>query len=304
VIRARLVLACVLAGGAAAPAAADTPGEGACAAFSVPGRAIEHPFELPGGQRALVRDPYGGLIFRNRLFVSFVVRTVDKAQREQVIDHVEWMLDGDPAPLARNRGGRYALLVPSTRFPAGQHQLTAHVVLRDGQALDEAIDVNATDCQPVTFFADIAVSRGRRAAATLSVGSGGPPMRRVTFTALRGVRAAAPAALRGRAIGTLSFFDGTSVRQAVGLTLRLPRRAAGGSVVVLRRGALRVTLHPGRRRLLDVNGLPDGTTGVRVRLAPGIVAPRRGCPVRADLVATVLAGRGSGAAAVRSGVRC
>ncbi|HEY3021779.1 MAG TPA: hypothetical protein VGJ32_16390 [Solirubrobacteraceae bacterium] len=307
-MRARLVLVALLAAmGAAAAGSADSPGEGECAALSVPGRAIEHPFVLPGGERAVLRDPYGGLVFRNRLFVSFVVKTVDKARRDQLVDHVEWRLDGDATALARNRGGRYALLLPSTGFPAGQHQLTAHVVLHDGQALDKTIDVNATDCQPVTLNADIAVNRGRRAPVTLSVGSGGPPMRTVAFTALRGLRATAPAALRGRAAGTLSFFDGVSnpgAPRGPASTLRLPRRASGRIVVLLRRRALRVTLHPGRRRLLDVSGLPEGTTGVRVRLASGVVAPRRSCPVRADLVATVLGGRGSGAAAVRASVRC
>src|SRR5205823_8698197 len=112
--------------------------------------------------------------------------------------------------LSANRGGRYALQVPSTTFPAGQHQLTAHVVMPGGQAVDKAIDVNATDCQPVVFAADLALERGRRAPATLSVGSGGPPMRSLAFFSLRGLRARGPAALRGRVAGTLSFFDGTS----------------------------------------------------------------------------------------------
>ena len=303
-MRARVAIVLLLALGAAGAAAADTPGEGECAAFSVPGRAIEHPFRLPGGQRALLRDPYGGLIFRNRLFVSFALKT---AQREQVVDHVEWLLDGDGAPLNANRGGRYALQVPSTTFPAGQHQLTARVVMPDGQAVDKAIDVNATDCQPVTLRADIALRRGRRAPATLSVGSGGPPMRSLAFTALRGLCARAPAGLRGRVAGTLSFFDGTDTEgapQGQPSTLRLPRRVAGRSVVLLRSGDLRVTLHPGGRRLLDVTGLPDGVTGVRVRLVGGVVAPRHGCPVRAALAATVIGGRRSGAAAVRTRVGC
>src|SRR3954453_1059793 len=96
----RLLPAPAVAALALTPAAAlaDNPGEGACAALSIPGRPIEHPFTLPGDQRAVLRDPYGGLIFRNRLFVSFVVRATD---RDQLIDHVDWLLARPPPPPRR-----------------------------------------------------------------------------------------------------------------------------------------------------------------------------------------------------------
>src|SRR3954462_10935087 len=189
--------------GATVPALADEPGQGACSALSIGGNPTEHAFGLPGGGRAAVRDPYGGLIFRNRLFVSFAVRTPESGARARFIDHVEWLLDGDASTFGRNRGGAYALQVLSTRFPAGAHQLTAHVVMRDGATVDKTITVSATDCQPVSFFGDIHVNKGRRAAATLAVGSGGPDLRSVSFTALRALRASIPARTRGRSVGEL-----------------------------------------------------------------------------------------------------
>ena len=284
---------------------AAVPGQGPCAALTIPGRPVEHAFKLPGGERALLRDPYGGLIFRNRLFVSFVVRTAKSADRPKLIDHVEWLYDGDPSTLRNNRGGAYALQLPSTRFTAGSHKLTAHVVLRGGSSVDKTIPVSATDCQPVSFFGDIAVNKGRRARTLLRVGSGGPDLRSVSFTAVKSLRASAPAAQRGRAVGTLSFFNGTFPYRASApkaLTLRLPR-APRRTAVLLRRGKLRVTLRPGARRMLDVTGLPARTTGVAVRLNAGIVAPPRGCPVHSEVGARVVAVRG-GAAAVLGGTSC
>src|SRR4051794_26209895 len=94
-----------------APALADEPRPGACSALSISGKPTEHAFKLPGGERAALRDPYGGLIFRNRLFVSFAVRTATTAQRRSLVDHVEWLLDGNASTFGRNRGGAYALQV-------------------------------------------------------------------------------------------------------------------------------------------------------------------------------------------------
>jgi hypothetical protein len=278
-----------------------------CSALSIPGRAVEHRFALPGGRPAVLRDPHGGLIFRNRLFVSFSVRVGTPAQRKQLVDHVEWQLDADAAPLRSNRGGAYALLLKSTRIPAGEHKLTAHVVLRDGRTKDETIDLAATDCQPVSFFGDVAVNKGTRAEALLRVGSGGPALRQVSFTAGQALRATVPAARRGRAAGTLSFFDGRfplRLSAPKALTLRFPARAAGPNVVLLRHGALTVTLHPGRRRMLDVRGLPAHTTGVSLRLLPGVIAPPHGCPVRSTIVATLVATGHGGTATASAGDRC
>jgi len=297
-------VAVLLLAPATTTALADTPGQGACSTLQIPGRAVEHAFKLPGGQRAVLRDPYGGLIFRNRLFVSFVVKVAD---REALIDHVQWLLDGDATTLRRNQGGKFALKLQSTRFPAGAHKLTAHVFLRDGTTVDKTIDVSATDCQPVSFFGDVAVDKGTRATTTLSVGSGGPSMRAVNFNAVGQVRAAVPPSSRGRKVGTLGFFDGTfpfRAQQPKALTLRMPARPAGRTIVLLRRGELRVVLHPGRKRMLELTGLPARTRGVNVRLAAGVIAPPHGCPVKSGIVATVIGTAHGGTAAVTSGSEC
>ena len=57
------------AGGSAAPAPTA-----ACAAILAPRPAIELPVQVAPGLSVRVRDPYGGLIARNRLFVAFSVR--------------------------------------------------------------------------------------------------------------------------------------------------------------------------------------------------------------------------------------
>ena len=75
---------------------AAVPGQGPCAALAIAGRPVEHAVKLPGGRRALLRDPYGGLIFRNRLFVSFVVRTAKSGDRARLIDHAG-IAPSDPA---------------------------------------------------------------------------------------------------------------------------------------------------------------------------------------------------------------
>src|SRR3954468_15032080 len=60
---------------------AAVPGQGPCAALAIAGRPVEHAVNRRGARPALLRDPYGGLIFRNRLFVSFVVRTAKSGDR-------------------------------------------------------------------------------------------------------------------------------------------------------------------------------------------------------------------------------
>jgi hypothetical protein len=267
----------------------QTPGEGDCASLLLPAPPIEHGFKLPGGRRAVLRDPYGGLVSRNRLFVQF---TVKSPQREQLVDHVEWRLDG--GAVAGNRGGAYSLLLQSTKLQAGAHSLTAHVVLRDGSAVDKSTDLNVTDCQRASFFGDVLTQRS----AALSVGSGGPALRSLGFTAVKGVRTRLP---RGRVVGGLSFFDGTYPLRAQApkpLTLRAPRR--GG--VLLRQGSLKVTARPGKRDFLLVTGLPANTRGVRIELR-GVLRPRRACPLRATVRATLVPA-GGGAAALDSSERC
>lgn len=225
-----------------------------CESLLLPSRAIEHAIKLPGGRRALLRDPYGGLVPRKRRTVRFTVKG-------QGIDHVDWQVDG-----AAVQGGR-SLLLPSASLQSGEHRLSAHVVLGDGAAADKTIDIRVTDCAPVSFTAS---------PSALVVDSGGPDLRGVGLTAVKGVRARLP---RGRAVGTLTLGGGPA------LPLRAPRRGS----VLLRRGTLKVALRAGHGDVLVVTGLPAGTSTVRLALR-GVL---RGC---GTLRATMVAAEGGAAA--------
>ena len=73
-----------------------------CAAIVAPGRPIELPVQVAPGLTVRVRDPYGGVIARNRLFVAFSVRYASRADRARVAS-VTWTLDG--ARRAATRAG-------------------------------------------------------------------------------------------------------------------------------------------------------------------------------------------------------
>jgi hypothetical protein len=228
-----------------------------CPSLLLPGRPIEHAFKLPGGGRAVLRDPYGGLVAHQRRSVRFTVKGAG-------LERVDWQLDG--APVTGNRGGPLSLLVPSSSLQTGEHGLTAHVVLRDGGAVDETIDLRVTDCVPASFTAG---------ASALAVDSGGPGLRGVGFAAGKGVRARIP---RGHVAGALAL-------GAAKLTLRAPRR--GG--VLLRHGSLKVVMRAGRGPFLVITGLPPDTSAVRLTLR-GVL---RGC---GTLRATLAASEGGAAA--------
>ena len=75
--------------------------------------------------------------------------------------------------------------------------------------------------------------------------------------------------------------------------LRVPRTGT----TLLRRGSVRVTLHPGARRFLTVAGLPDGTHSISVRLvgrgARGLFAKReRGGRCRYSTTAAIAGPQG------------
>ena len=231
-----------------------------CSSLLLPGRPIEHAFKLPGRGRgrAVLRDPYGGLVTHRRRSVRFTVKGPG-------LDHVDWQLDG--GAVTGNRGGRLSLLVPSSSLQTGEHGLTAHVVLRDGGAVDKTIDLAVTDCAPASFTAG---------ASALAVDSGGPALRGVAFAAGRGMRARIP---RGQVAGTLALGGAR-------FALRAPRR--GG--VLLRRGSLRVVMRAGRGDFLAIAGLPPDTSAVRLTLR-GVL---RGC----GTLRATLAVSGGGAAAL------
>jgi hypothetical protein len=255
-----LALVAVPGGGSAAPASA-----GACAAIVAPRRAIELPVQVAPGLSVRVRDPYGGLIARNRLFVAFSVRYRSPADRARVAA-VTWTLDGT-AP-RRDEGGRDQLLAPSTMYAAGRHVVGVRIQpVGGGPPVEAELQVMAIDCQLASLSQR---SDPRGGGLDVGVDSGGPALHAIELRSGRG-RFGAPG---GGRLGT------------VGLS--------GGRVRTLPASALSRD-----RRSLRIAGLPHGTTAVRVHLAPGVVAPRQRCSLLAWLRAAA-----SGAPAVRVIQRC
>ena len=253
-----LALPALAAGGSAAPAPTA-----ACAAILAPRPAIELPVQVAPGLSVRVRDPYGGLIARNRLFVAFSVRYRSRADRARIAA-VTWTLDG--AAPRRDEGGRDQLLAPSTMYAAGRHVVGVRIQpVGGGPAVEAELQVTATDCQ----LASVSQQPALRGGLEVGVASGGPALRAIGLRPGSG-RFGTP---RGGRLGT------------VGLS--------GGHFRALRASAL-----SRGGRSLRVTSLPHGTTAVRVRLAPGVVAPGHRCSLSAWLRAA------SGAPAVRVVQRC
>jgi hypothetical protein len=243
----RLSLA-LLAALLALPAAARAvpPPDPVCDAIVALRPAIELPVQVAPGLTVRVRDPYGGLIARNRLFVAFSIRYARPADRARVAS-VTWLLDGQRP--RRDEGGRDQLLAPSTMYSRGLHVISVRIVPTGGGTPVEAeLQVTATDCQ----FASILPGVARPGAMTLDVTSGGPDMRAIELVPGRG-------------------------RFAVPRDGRLGTATTGGRTRVLRAGAL-----DRRHRTLRIGRLPKGTTGVLVHLDRG-VAPGRACAMGATL---------------------
>jgi hypothetical protein len=229
-----------------AAALAVPPPDPGCDAIVAPRPAIELPVQVAPGLTVRVRDPYGGLIARNRLFVAFSVRYAHPADRARVAS-VTWLLDGQPP--RRDEGGRDQLLAPSTMYSPGAHVITVRIAPAGGGAPVEAeLQVTATNCQ----FAAIIPGVARPGAMTLDVTSGGPPLRAIELVPARG-RFTVPRAGR---MGTVTI---------------------GGRTRALRAGAL-----DRRHRTLRIGRLPAGATGVLVHLGRG-VAPGRACAMGATL---------------------
>jgi hypothetical protein len=241
------LLAALIVLPAAAASAAPAP-NAPCAAIVAPARAIELPVQVAPGLTVRVRDPYGGLIARNRLFVAFSVRYASPADRARV-GSVTWTLDGQ-AP-RRDEGGRDQLLAPSRMYAAGRHVVGVRIEPVVGGAPVEAeLQVMATDCQ----LASLVQRSDARGGVEVAVASGGPALRAIELRPGSG-RFATP---RGGRLGN------------VGLS--------GGRNRALRAGAL-----SRGGRALRIAGLPPGTTAVRVRLAAGIVVPGHRCALSAWL---------------------
>jgi hypothetical protein len=244
--RCRLPIA-LLATLLALPAAAHAaPAPAPCAALVAPHAAIELPVQVAPGLTVRVRDPYGGLIARNRLFVAFSVRYAKPADRARVAA-VTWTLDG--AAPRRDEGGRDQLLAPSKMFAPGVHVIGVRIAPAGGGAPVEAeLQVTATDCQLASLSPNLAPP----GTMTLDVGSGGPPLRAIELVPARG-RFAVP---RGGRLGTVTIHG--------------------------RSRTLRASALDRRHRTLRIAGLPAGTTSVPVRLGRR-VAPGSACAMRATL---------------------
>jgi hypothetical protein len=233
-----------------AAASAEPAASAPCAALVAPRPAIELPVQVAPGLTVRVRDPYGGLIARNRLFVAFSIRYARAGDRARVAS-VTWTLDGQ-AP-RRDEGGRDQLLAPSTMYSAGVHVIGVRIAPAGGGAPVEAeLQVTATNCQ----LASLSPSLAPPGAMILDVVSGGPPLRAIELVPARG-RFAVP---RGGRLGTATIHGRTR--------------------------PLRASALDRRHRTLRIAGLPAGTTSVRVRLARG-VAPGNACAMRATLAGGV-----------------
>jgi hypothetical protein len=241
-----LALVALPAGGSAAPAPTA-----ACASILAPRPAIELPVQVAPGLLVRVRDPSGGLIARNRLFVAFSVRYRNRADRARIAA-VTWTLDG--AAPRRDEGGRDQLLAPSTMYAAGRHVVGVRIQpVGGGPAVEAELQVTATDCQ----LASLSQRADLRGGLEVGIASGGPALRAIELRPGSG-RFGTP---RGGRLGTVGLSGGRS----------RPLRASA-----LSRGG----------RSLSVTGLPHGTTEVRVHLAPGLVAPGHRCALSAWLRAT------------------
>lgn len=258
---------------AAASAAAVLPAAASAAAVLpaadcplwAPRAQVEHAI---GGTHLTARDPYGGLLGRNRLFFSFSVRgsSADLAN----VASASWALDGVVKRTDTTLPFQWSAQSGSSkRMPAGDHTITVTVTPKGGGApASTSFALTATDCQPAGFFPEVPKARGASSYIFQSAieRGGGPDLSRVAVTASTNVRATLPHALRGRRIGTLTLL-GDNDRKLKTYTLK-------GFPAALVRDGLRVQLTPGAQRFLRVSGLPAGVKQVQVAFVPGITSLR------------------------------
>jgi hypothetical protein len=266
-----LMLALGLAALAPAAAAAAGPQPPDCTLYAAHA-ASEYPLTMPDGSKVVARDPYGGLLARNRLFFDFSLSKPGRGGRPAGVAQVTWALDGkvvrtDAKPPFEWKG----LSGSDRRMPAGDHQITVAVTpVGGGAAVSTTFALTATDCQPASANAfideDMRTSKSRTHGSVLYASSAfeggeGPTMGAFAFLG-NDVTARIPAAARGRAAGSLHVDVDVGGRTGRTYTLRVPRTGA----TLLRRGALRVVLHPGARRFLTVSGLPTGVREATLQL--------------------------------------
>lgn len=248
----------------AAASAAPVPPPADCPLWA-PRAQVEH--AIPG-TALTARDPYGGLLARNRLFFSFSVRG-SRADLANVAS-ASWALDGVVKRTDTTAPFQWSAQSGSSkRMPAGDHTITVTVTPKGGGApTSTSFALTATDCQPAGFFPEVPKARGASSFTFQSAieRGGGPDLDRVGVTASSNVKASIPRALRGRRVGTL-VLSGDSGQPTRTYTLK-------GGATLLKRGHLTVRLAAGSRRFLTVTGLPAGVTIASVHLVSGLTALR------------------------------
>jgi hypothetical protein len=284
------LLVAAATGALALPAAAPAAGAAPCPLWG-PHAAAEH--AIPG-TNLVARDPYGGLLARNRLFFDFTVRGA-KADLAGVAS-VSWALDGtvvrtDPTAPFEWKGQSGS----SKRMPAGDHTVTVTVTPSGGGApASTSFALTATDCQPAGFTAFLPKGRGASTYTFESAieGGDGPDLTGVSLTRAANVAVALPRALRGRAIGTLKVLGATG-RTIKTYTLK-------GDATALSSGRVRARFAPGAQRFLTVTGLPAGAKAVDLKLGTGVVGLRS---VRRPFLVTGTVSAGAAHASVTTGGR-
>ena len=213
--------------------------------------AVEPPLRISKDLTVRLRNPYGALVNIGRSFVQFRIVYASDADRAKVAN-VRWALDGQPDKWKRG-GGRDAYLFGSFHLSEGPHVIDVTITPTGGTPVTGHIAFTATRCEPMSFAAEAEHSKpaGHQPFA-LWVYAGSTPMRRIDIGGAHARISTAPA-LRGKKVGELRL--GATPNSSA--ALRLPSRWSDPhAITLLRRGDLRVVLHPGRQRFLTVTGLP------------------------------------------------
>jgi hypothetical protein len=216
-------------------------------------RAVEPTLQVSSDLTVRLRNPYGPSVNIGRYFVQFRIVYASDADRAKVAS-VQWALDGEPNKWKRG-GGRDAYLFGSFHLTEGAHTIDVTITPASGSPVTGHINFTATRCQPMSFAAEAEQRKppGHQPFA-FWVYAGTTPMRRIDVGG-KGAQISTAVALRGQKVGELRL--GATPKSSV--ALRLPSRWSDPrSITLLRRGVLRVVLHPGRRRFLSVTGLPAG----------------------------------------------
>ena len=241
------------------PAAAPSPvGETCTSVYAY--HAVETSLKVSSDLTVRLRNPYGPKVNIGRNFVSFRIVYASAADRAKV-SSVQWALDG--APVRDNRGGRDAYLFGSFHLAPGPHVIAATITpVGGGPPVTGEVRFTATVCAPLGFGAGADNRKAASAQPTAFwVYTGATPISRVALGGRSTLVSTAPR-LHGRKVGELRYITGMRVHVKA---LRLPRRWSDPQAIpLLREGRLRVLLHAGARRFLDVTGLPDGVSTMHV----------------------------------------